>query len=56
MKEILKVYEYQVPVMKMSEISSEELSERKMVIRIPFHVLKLWHALKKGKFTNAKNS
>lgn len=43
-------YEYKVPVLKLPEISSQELSDRKMVILIPFHVLKLRYALKKGNF------
>lgn len=43
-------YEYKVPVLKLPEISAKELSDRKMVILIPFHVLKLRYALKKGGF------
>ncbi len=41
-----EVYEYKVPVLKLPEITSKELSERKMAILIPFHVLKLRYALK----------
>ncbi len=44
-----EVYEYKVPVLKLPEITSEELSERKMVILIPFHVLKLRYALRDKK-------
>ena len=41
------VYEYKVPVLKLPEITAQELSERKLVVLIPFHVLKLRYALKK---------
>ncbi len=46
------VYEYKVPVLKLPEVSSKELSDRKMVILIPFHVLKLRCALKQGNYTS----
>ncbi len=46
------VYEYKVPVMKLPEVSSKELSDRKMVILIPFHVLKMRYALKQGNYTS----
>ena len=41
------IYEYRVPVVKLPEITSRELSERKLVVLIPFHVLKLRYALRK---------
>lgn len=44
------VYEYKVPVLKLPEISPQELSDQKMIILIPFHVLKLRYALKRGTF------
>ena len=44
------VVEYKVPVLKLPEISSRELCNRKMVILIPFHILKLRYAIEKGKF------
>ena len=34
-------YEYKVPVIKLPAISARELNDRKMVILIPFHLLKL---------------
>ena len=40
-------YEYKVPVIKLPEISAGELNERKMVILIPFHLLKLRRLIKK---------
>jgi len=40
------VYEYKVPVLKLPEISAQELTDRKMVVLIPFHVLKLRYAIK----------
>ncbi len=46
------VYEYKVPVLKLPELSAQELSDRKLVILIPFHVLKLRYALKKGNYEN----
>ncbi len=49
-----EVYEYKVPVLKLPEISAKELCERKMVILIPFHVLKLRYALKKGGFDSVE--
>lgn len=45
-----EMYEYKVPVLKLPEISAEELCNRKMVILIPFHILKLRRALEKGSF------
>lgn len=41
------LYEYKVPVLKLPEISAHELTDRKMVVLIPFYVLKLRYALKK---------
>ncbi len=35
------IYEYKVPVIKLPDISVEEINDRKMVILIPFHLLKL---------------
>ena len=43
-----EMYTYKVPVLKLPEISTKELSDRKMVILIPFHILKLRYALQKG--------
>lgn len=43
-------YDYKVPVLKLPELSAQELSERKMVILIPFHVLRLRYALKNHNF------
>ena len=40
-------YEYKVPVIKMPEISVQELNDRKMVILIPFHLLKLRYCVRK---------
>lgn len=47
-------FHYKVPVLKLPEISSKELCERKMVILIPFHILKLRYALKKGSFQDVE--
>lgn len=49
-----EVYEYKVPVLKLPEISGQELSDRKMVILIPFHILKLRYALKRGSFESVE--
>lgn len=46
-----KTFEYTVPVVKLTELSVEELNRRKMVILIPFHLLKLRQWLKEGKVT-----
>ena len=46
-----KTFEYTVPVVKLTELSVEELNRRKMVILIPFHLLKLKQWLKEGKVT-----
>lgn len=46
------VYEYKVPVLKLPELSGQELTDRKLVILIPFHVLKLRYMLKKGIYEN----
>lgn len=43
-------YDYKVPVLKLPELSAKELNERKMVILIPFHILKLRYALKNHNF------
>lgn len=43
-------YEYKVPVLKLPEVSSKELSDRQMIILVPFHVLKLRYALKQGSY------
>ena len=40
--------EYTVPVVKLPEISAEELNERKMIVLLPFHVLKCRNLIKKG--------
>ena len=40
-------YQYHVPVIKLPEISPEELTNRKMVILIPFHLLKLRKMVKR---------
>ena len=40
-------YQYHVPVIKLPEISAEELNDRKMVILIPFHLLKLRKMVKR---------
>ena len=40
-------YQYHVPVIKLPEITPEELTNRKMVILIPFHLLKLRKMVKK---------
>lgn len=39
--------EYNVPVVKVQDISAEELSERKMIVLLPFHILKLRQLIKK---------
>lgn len=44
--------EYEVPVVKLPEISAEELNDRKMVVLLPFHVLKCRKLIKKGKITD----
>ena len=44
-------YQYKVPVVKLPELSAEDLNRRKMVILIPFHLLKLKKWLKQGKVT-----
>lgn len=49
-----EVYQYKVPVLKLPEVSARELSDRKMVILIPFHVLKLRYALKKGNYDSVE--
>ncbi len=40
-------YQYHVPVIKLPDISAEELNDRKMVILIPFHLLKLRKMVKR---------
>lgn len=42
------IFTYKVPVVKLQNISSKELSDRKMVILIPFFLLKLRKKLKKA--------
>lgn len=42
-------FEYKMPVFKLLEHSIEELSQRKMVILIPFMILKLRDSLRKGR-------
>lgn len=43
-----QTFEYKVPVIKLQDISAQELNDRKMVILIPFHLLKLRKAVKDG--------
>lgn len=42
-------YSYKVPVMKLQDTSVEELNERKMIILVPFHILKLRKMIKDRK-------
>ena len=44
--------EYKVPVLKLPEISVEELNDRKMVVLLPFQVLKCRKLKKKGRITD----
>ena len=44
--------EYKVPVVKLPEISVEELNDRKMVVLLPFQVLKCRKLIKKGRITD----
>ena len=44
--------EYKVPVVKLPEISVEELNARKMVVLLPFHVLKCRKLIKKRRITD----
>lgn len=46
-----KTVEYKVPVVKLPEISAEEINRRHMVILIPFHLLKLRYWIKDKKMT-----
>ena len=47
-----KTFEYKVPVLKLLDLSTKELNDRKMVILIPFHLLKLRKAIKEGNLEN----
>ena len=40
------VYKYKVPTLKLPELTAKELSERQLVLLIPFHILKLRSVLK----------
>ena len=44
--------EYKVPVLKLPEISVEELNDRKMAVLLPFQVLKCRKLIKKGRITD----
>ena len=44
--------EYKVPTVKLPEISTEELNARKMVVLLPFHVLKCRKLIRKGEITD----
>ena len=48
-----KRVEYKVPVVKLPEISAEEINRRHMVILIPFHLLKLRYWIKDKKMTKS---
>jgi hypothetical protein len=43
-----KTFDYTVPVVKLPELSARELNDRKMVILIPFHILKLRKMIQSG--------
>ena len=45
-------YEYKVPVLKLQDTTSKELNDKKMVILIPFHLLKFRKAVKEGNLSN----
>jgi hypothetical protein len=42
-------YEYRVPVIKLTELSVEELAERRLLIFAPLYILKLRQKLKRAK-------
>ena len=44
-------FDYTVPVIKLPELTVEELNEKKMVILIPFHLLKLRYWVQNGNVT-----
>ena len=44
-----KIYTYTVPTVKLADISAQELNNRKMVILIPFHLLKLRKLMAKNR-------
>lgn len=48
-----KMCEYRVPVVKVQDISAEELSERKMIVLLPFHILKLRQLIKEKSIQDA---
>ena len=48
-----KTVEYKVPVVKLPEISAEEINRKHMVILIPFHLLKLRYWIKDKKMTKS---
>ncbi len=47
-----RIFEYKVPVLKLLDLSTKELNDRKMIILIPFHLLKLRKAIKEGNLEN----
>lgn len=49
-----KLGEYKVPVVKLPEISAEEMNRRHMVILIPFHLLKLRYWIKDKKMMKSQ--